>query len=110
MLQNNFNWWVSHLKGNDKSFGVQHETIFVGDKKVSISTTLLEEKATAVNMLCCYADELKEGFYPYVAQVQFSSGHSFLVYINERQIYSQLSKPKLRSCLKLNALGRPVLG
>ena len=51
-------------------FSVQHETIYVGDKKVSIRTTLLEEKATAVNMLCCYADELKEGFYPYVAQVK----------------------------------------
>ena len=49
---------------------VQHETIYVGDKKVCIRTTLLEEKATAVNMLCCYADELKEGFYPYVAQVK----------------------------------------
>ena len=50
---------------------LQHETIYVGDKRVSIRTSLLEEKATAVNMLCCYADELKEGFYPYVAQVKF---------------------------------------
>jgi hypothetical protein len=52
---------------------VQHETIYVGDKKVSIRTSLLEEKATAVNMLCCYADELKEGFYPYVEQVNPST-------------------------------------
>lgn len=50
---------------------MQHETIYLGDRKVSIRTSLLEEKATAVNMLCCYADELKEGFYPYVAQVRF---------------------------------------
>jgi hypothetical protein len=48
---------------------MQHETIYVGDKRVSIRTSLLEEKATAINMLCCYADELKEGFYPYVEKV-----------------------------------------
>ena len=29
----------------------------------------MEEKATACNMICCYADELKEGFFPYVQQV-----------------------------------------
>jgi len=34
-----------------------------------VRTSVLEEKATACNMLCCYADELKEGFYPYVEQV-----------------------------------------
>ena len=52
-----------------RSIFVQHETIYVGDKRVSIRTSLLEEKATAINMLCCYADELKEGFYPYVEKV-----------------------------------------
>lgn len=35
----------------------------------SIKTSVLEEKATACNMLYCYADELKEGFYPYVEEV-----------------------------------------
>jgi hypothetical protein len=34
------------------------------------STSSLEEKATACNMLCCYADELKDGFLPYVKQVR----------------------------------------
>ena len=48
---------------------LQVETIYMGDRRVSIRTTVLEEKATACNMLCCYADELKEGFYPYVAEV-----------------------------------------
>ena len=33
-------------------------------------TSSLEEKATACNMLCCYADELKEGFMPYVKPVR----------------------------------------
>ncbi|KAK9862045.1 hypothetical protein WJX84_012004 [Apatococcus fuscideae] len=45
------------------------ETVYLGDRKISIRTSILEEKATACNMLCCYADELKEGFLPYVEQV-----------------------------------------
>ncbi|CAM6081611.1 unnamed protein product [Calypogeia fissa] len=45
------------------------ETITVGDKKIGIRTSILEEKATACNMLCCYADELKEGFFPWIDQV-----------------------------------------
>lgn len=46
------------------------ETVYLGDRKISIRTSILEEKATACNMLCCYADELKEGFLPYVEQVR----------------------------------------
>jgi len=42
----------------------------MGDRKISIRTSVLEEKATACNMLCCYADELKDGFYPYVEQAR----------------------------------------
>ena len=42
------------------------ETIELGDKRISIRTSVLEEKATACHMLYCYAEELKEGFYPYV--------------------------------------------
>ncbi|KAL9274571.1 Importin-5-like protein [Drosera capensis] len=45
------------------------ETITLGDKRIGIKTSVLEEKATACNMLCCYADELKEGFYPWTDQV-----------------------------------------
>ena len=45
------------------------ETVYLGDRKISIRTSILEEKATACNMLCCYADELKEGFLPYVEEV-----------------------------------------
>ncbi|KAL6755245.1 armadillo-type protein [Haematococcus lacustris] len=45
------------------------ERIQMGDKMVSIRTSSLEEKATACNMLCCYADELKDGFFPYVKPV-----------------------------------------
>jgi hypothetical protein len=46
------------------------ETIYLGDRKISIRTSVLEEKATACNMLCCYADELKDGFYPWVEQAR----------------------------------------
>ncbi|KAJ8574038.1 hypothetical protein K7X08_010549 [Anisodus acutangulus] len=45
------------------------ETITLGDKRIGIKTSVLEEKATACNMLYCYADELKEGFYPWIDQV-----------------------------------------
>lgn len=45
------------------------ERIQLGDKTVCIRTSTLEEKATACNMLCCYMDELKQGFLPYVKQV-----------------------------------------
>ncbi|XP_066369542.1 uncharacterized protein [Miscanthus floridulus] len=45
------------------------ETITLGDKRIGIRTSLLEEKATACNMLCCYAGELKEGFFPWIDQV-----------------------------------------
>ncbi|KAJ6763078.1 hypothetical protein OIU79_023760 [Salix purpurea] len=48
----------------------QHiETITLGDKRIGIRTSVLEEKATACNMLCCYADELKEGFFPWIDQL-----------------------------------------
>ena len=48
------------------------ETITLGDKRIGIRTSLLEEKATACSMLCCYADELKEGFFPWIDQVMLS--------------------------------------
>eukprot|EP01027_Heterolobosea_sp_BB2_P017416 GEZU01024672.1.p1 GENE.GEZU01024672.1~~GEZU01024672.1.p1 ORF type:complete len:931 (-),score=263.30 GEZU01024672.1:811-3603(-) len=41
----------------------------VGDKRISIRTSVLEEKALACNMLYSYVYELKEGFFPYVDQV-----------------------------------------
>eukprot|EP00268_Persea_americana_P063804 TRINITY_DN831_c0_g1_i2.p1 TRINITY_DN831_c0_g1~~TRINITY_DN831_c0_g1_i2.p1 ORF type:complete len:1111 (+),score=203.06 TRINITY_DN831_c0_g1_i2:174-3506(+) len=53
----------------DESDDESIETITLGDKRIGIKTSVLEEKATACNMLCCYADELKEGFYPWIDQV-----------------------------------------
>ena len=51
------------------------ETITLGDKRIGIRTSVLEEKATACNMLCCYADELKEGFFPWIDQVRYRTKH-----------------------------------
>ncbi len=55
---------------------LQTETLYYGDRKISIRTSVLEEKATACNMLCCYADELEVGFFPYVEQVGSHMLHS----------------------------------
>jgi len=52
---------------------LQTETLYYGDRKISIRTSVLEEKATACNMLCCYADELEAGFFPYVEQVSHTA-------------------------------------
>ncbi|KAL6637674.1 hypothetical protein ACP70R_025246 [Stipagrostis hirtigluma subsp. patula] len=57
----------SEENGESDDEGV--ETITLGDKRIGIRTSVLEEKATACNMLCCYADELKEGFFPWIDQV-----------------------------------------
>lgn len=56
------------------------ETITLGDKRIGIKTSVLEEKATACNMLCCYADELKEGFFPWIDQVCKQIDAVFLLY------------------------------
>jgi importin-5 len=45
------------------------DVMVVGDKRISIHTSSLEEKSTACNMLYCYAAELEEGFYNYVDPV-----------------------------------------
>jgi hypothetical protein len=38
-------------------------------QQVGIKTSILEEKCTAYEMLCCYAQELKGAFFPYVPSV-----------------------------------------
>jgi len=41
----------------------------VGEKRISIRTSILEEKALACNMLYSYVHDLKEGFWPWVDKV-----------------------------------------
>lgn len=53
----------------DNSSDESVEIITIDDEIFGVKRAVLEEKATACNMLCCYADELKEGFYPWIEQV-----------------------------------------
>jgi importin-5 len=46
-----------------------YETIRVGDKRIGIRTSALEDKATACTMLACFIAELRGGFLPYVEEV-----------------------------------------
>ena len=45
------------------------ETLIIGDRKICIRTSTLEEKSTACSMLCCYVEELQEGFFPYIDEI-----------------------------------------
>ena len=45
------------------------EVLPLGDKTVCIRTSALEDKATAINIIFCFVDELKEGFFPYIQPV-----------------------------------------
>jgi importin-5 len=45
------------------------EFIPVQGQQVGIKTSVLEEKCTAYEMLCCYTQELKADFFPYVPSV-----------------------------------------
>ena len=48
----------------DEDGDVQY--IHAGDKVVSVKTSALEDKATAVSMLCCYADVMQAHLLPYL--------------------------------------------
>ena len=57
---------------DDEDDGLESVTVNIrgqGHKRITIRTSALEEKATACNMLHTYAEELQEGFLPYVEQV-----------------------------------------
>ncbi|GLI67663.1 hypothetical protein VaNZ11_011915 [Volvox africanus] len=84
------------------------EAISMGDKCLMYRSSILEEKATAVNMLSCYAEELKEGFWQYVGPVlklvlNGVEGQSPLIkfYLNEeiRRSAAALLPSLLRCCI-----------
>eukprot|EP01018_Ginkgo_biloba_P022655 Gb_23621 [translate_table: standard] len=82
--------------------GISMETITIGDKRIGIKTSVLEEKATACNMLCCYADELKEGFYPWIDQVAPTLVPLLKFYFHEEVRKAAVSAmPELLRCAKL---------
>ncbi|GJQ14176.1 hypothetical protein GpartN1_g5967.t1 [Galdieria partita] len=45
------------------------DTFRVGDKRIGIKTSVLEDKATACGMIACFASELRGYFYDYVEEV-----------------------------------------
>jgi len=63
---------VKYLDDDDDDDEDQNEdveTLIIGDRKICIRTSTLEEKSTACSMLCCYAEELREGFYQYIDEI-----------------------------------------
>ena len=42
------------------------ETVSIGDKRIGIRTSGLEEKATACNMMACFLAELQDGFHAFI--------------------------------------------
>jgi len=65
----------------DDDEGLEH--IQMGDKVLSIRTSVLEDKAMALNMLCCYVEELKEGMLPYLEQIGQITLPLLKFYLNE---------------------------
>jgi len=57
--------------GDDEDEGIATVVVQTdtGTKRVALKTSLLEEKATACNMLVCYFAELGEGMFAYIEQV-----------------------------------------
>ncbi|XP_020215509.1 importin-5 [Cajanus cajan] len=98
----------------DDSDDESMETITLGDKRIGIKTSVLEEKATACNMLCCYADELKEGFFPWIDQVAATLVPLLKFYFHEEVRKAAVSAmPELLRSAKLAiekglSLGRDV--
>ncbi|KAI0566660.1 Importin beta [Gracilaria domingensis] len=57
------------LEDDDGQDEEGYETLTIGDKRVGIRTSALEDKAVACTMLTCFIAELRGGFYDYVAHV-----------------------------------------
>ncbi|KAM5546436.1 hypothetical protein ABKV19_002471 [Rosa sericea] len=94
----------------DESDDESMETITLGDKRIRIKTSVLEEKVTACNLLCCYADELKEGFFPWIDQVA-PTLVPLISYIHEKVRKSAVSAmPKLLLSAKLAIEKRQAQG
>ena len=85
------------------------ETIYVGDRKICIRTSALEDKATACHMICCYADELKAGFFPYVERVTGVMVPLLKFYFHEgvRQAAAAAMPELLRSAVLAAEAGAP---
>mmetsp|Transcript_18477 Transcript_18477/g.71333 ORF Transcript_18477/g.71333 Transcript_18477/m.71333 type:complete len:1096 (+) Transcript_18477:130-3417(+) len=61
----------------------QWEVIRLADRTIVVNTATIQEKNTACNMLYCYAEELKEHFFPYVGEVAPLSLKLIKFYFND---------------------------
>eukprot|EP00966_Prymnesium_polylepis_P281546 6505443-Prymnesium_polylepis.1 len=80
-----------------------------GNKRISIRTSALEEKATACQMLQSYAADLKEGFLPYVQEVaQVLVPLIKFQYMDEVRTASMCAMPELlQSVILATNAGQP---
>ncbi|KAL0479253.1 importin-beta [Acrasis kona] len=76
----------------------------VGDKRISIRTSNLEEKALACSMLYSYVFELKDGFIDYVEEVaKIMVPLLKFAYVEEIRETSGTVMPQLLSCVRIAA-------
>ncbi|CCJ30144.1 unnamed protein product, partial [Pneumocystis jirovecii] len=78
------------------------EFIYVQGQQIGIKTSVLEEKCVAIEMLLCYASELKAAFEPYVDEVFIDvviPGLRFYFHDGVRSA-STKAVPQLLSCVK----------
>lgn len=89
------------------------EFIPIRGQQVGIKTSVLEEKNTAVEMLICYASEMKAAFQPYAEEVMKEIALPGLVFYYHDGVRSASAKllPQLLHCIKLASNGNmTVLG
>lgn len=60
-----------HIEGGDEDDEDDEdvETFLLGGRRVSLKTSILEDKATACHMICLLASDLREGFFQYTEEV-----------------------------------------
>eukprot|EP01113_Clastostelium_recurvatum_P002059 TRINITY_DN1085_c0_g1_i2.p1 TRINITY_DN1085_c0_g1~~TRINITY_DN1085_c0_g1_i2.p1 ORF type:complete len:1100 (+),score=314.59 TRINITY_DN1085_c0_g1_i2:117-3416(+) len=73
----------SHVADSEVPDREGWDYVTFGDKKVGIHTNTLEDKSDACNMLFCYAENMKEGFYPYADEVSKLMVPLLLFYYHE---------------------------
>lgn len=77
------------------------EVIPIGDRHVSIKTSTLEIKGQACNMLYCYLEELKGGFFPYVNDTAALYSSLICFYYHDGTRIAAVSSPiHILQCVK----------
>lgn len=77
------------------------QSIPVSDRKIWFNTALLKEKSAACTMVCCYIEELVEGYYPF-ADTTFDIMSNFINFIYNQGVRSACSTamPLILRCIK----------